>query len=289
MKQLISVQRGIDFIEANLDHEVSLQAVAQAADMSQWYYQRVFKALSHETLKGYIRGRRLSRAAEELLQSNRRIIDIALAAGYESQESFSRAFKAQFLSSPDLFRRQGDARQFVAKVVIDGEYLLHMNGNIGLTPELVEWPARRLVGLQTAYFGVESHKNNFSKTIPPLWTEFLRRVDELGTGFSEALGVVQIPPDGEETLHYLACIEAEGNLPLPSGFQALDLSAGRYAVFEHRGDAKLLDHTVNYIYSHWLLNSDYHHTGAPDIELYGARYSPESDDSVVHYAVPVSL
>ena len=86
------VQLGIDYIEENLNSEITLASVAEVSGISQWHFQRIFKALTNETLKFYIRSRRLSNALQKLLFSDSKILDIALDSGFESQESFSRAF-----------------------------------------------------------------------------------------------------------------------------------------------------------------------------------------------------
>ncbi|MFV2058554.1 MAG: helix-turn-helix domain-containing protein, partial [Thiohalomonadales bacterium] len=96
MNYLTRVQKGIEFIESNLDYDISLQEVSQKAGISQWHFQRIFRALTNETLKTYIRSRRLSKALEKLLITNQKIIEIAVTAGFESQESFTRAFKKAF-------------------------------------------------------------------------------------------------------------------------------------------------------------------------------------------------
>ena len=93
MNYLKQVQKGIDYIKANLDFDLALAQVAQEAGISQWHFQRIFKALTNETLKTYIRSRRLANALDKLHLTQNKIIDIALCAGYESQESFTRAFK----------------------------------------------------------------------------------------------------------------------------------------------------------------------------------------------------
>lgn len=87
------IQHGVDYIETRLEEDVSLADVAKAAGVSQWHFQRIFKALTGETLKTYIRSRRFAASLARLLDTNLRVLDIALLAGFESQEAFARAFK----------------------------------------------------------------------------------------------------------------------------------------------------------------------------------------------------
>ena len=89
LNYLEKVQAGVDYIEVHLDHAFTLADVAEAACMSQWHFQRVFKALTNETLKAYIRSRRIANSMDALLRSEQTILDIALAAGFESHESYT--------------------------------------------------------------------------------------------------------------------------------------------------------------------------------------------------------
>lgn len=108
MNYLKQVQRGIDYIEANLDFSIKPEQVANEAGISQWHFQRIFKGLTNETLKTYIRSRRLTNSLDKLLSTNTRIIDIALTAGFESQESFTRVFKSTFNMTPNEYRKLGN-------------------------------------------------------------------------------------------------------------------------------------------------------------------------------------
>lgn len=90
------IQQGVDYIESRLEEDIALADVAKAAGLSQWHFQRMFRALTGETLKTYIRSRRLANSLDRLLSTRLRILDIALLAGFESQESFARAFKQSF-------------------------------------------------------------------------------------------------------------------------------------------------------------------------------------------------
>ncbi len=77
-----------------------LANVAAEVGLSQWHFQRIFKALTGDTLKAYIRSRRLSMALDRLLTTKLRVLDVAVLGGFESQEAFGRAFKQAFGLTP---------------------------------------------------------------------------------------------------------------------------------------------------------------------------------------------
>lgn len=286
MNYLVQVQRGIDFIESKLDEELSLAAIARHSRVSAWHFQRVFKALTGDTLKSYIRARRLSRALDSLLRPGTRILDIALAAGFESQSAFTRAFKAAFGTTPARYRAVRARFQHVRKLRIDRRYIEHLNTRITPSPELRELRATRVIGMRTTFYGVDSDRCNLGQRLPPLWDAFLARIDELVPRDPDlAFGVIR-PSPGEEQLEYVACV-ASPAARVPRGMTELVVPAGTYAVFEHRGRPRDLHLTVNYVYASWLLRSRLRHTYGPDLELFGPDYIADSARSVIRYAIPV--
>jgi len=286
---LKNVQIGIDYIESNLDFDISLAQVAKEAALSQWHFQRIFKALTNETLKTYIRSRRLSNSLEKLLATNVRIIEIAVSAGFESQESFTRAFKASFNLTPNEYRRLGDKSLFLKKLEFDSEYLKHINNNISLKPEIYSQKIMRLVGLKTCFFSIDSEKNNIGEKLPVLWDAFLERMNEIDNVVPESpcYGVVRQVKDNTDLLEYYAAIAVERTEVIPKDMVSIAIPLSNYAKFTHKGSAKNIDSTVNYIYSSWLLKSSKTHTSGPDLEVYDHDYDPVSESSVMYYAIPI--
>lgn len=288
MNYLTQVQKGIDFIETHLDSNITLTQVACEAGLSQWHFQRIFKALSNETLKTYIRTRRLANALNKLLTSDHKIIDIAITAGFESQESFTRAFKKIFYMTPNEARKIGNKNLFLKKIEFSVEYLKHINQNISLTPEIYEQRKVLLVGIKTLFYSVDSEKNNIAKKLPSLWDVFLTRMEEIKDRVPGiAYGVIQQTQDKTDLLEYYAVCEVTQLDFLPKGMVSIEIPASRYAKFTHKGNVKNIDNTVNYIYSSWLMQSGERHSYGPDLEIYGSEYDPVSEDSVVYYAIPI--
>ena len=289
MRYLQQVQRGIDFIEAHLDVELQTADVAREAGISHWHFQRIFKALTNETLKTYIRSRRLAIALEMLLSTDDRIIEIALAAGFQAQESFTRAFKLAFGVTPAAYRKRGTRHQFLRKPCIDAEYLGHVQAGVSLEPELYEQAELLLVGMQTHFFGVESDRNNLARKLPALWGAFLPRLGEVAERVPGCCyGIVRPRHEDSDELEYLAAIAVRREAEVPHGMVSRRLPGGRYAKFTHRGQVGRMDQTVNYIYANWLPRSGLRHSHAADVEVYGADYHPTAESSRIHYAIPVT-
>ncbi|WP_442604348.1 helix-turn-helix transcriptional regulator [Paenibacillus sp. KN14-4R] len=98
------IQTALQFIEQHLKNELDLTTIAHHAAISKYHFHRMFHGYMGMTLANYIRKRRLSNAASELITSNRRILDVALDYQFESQEAFSRAFKRMFQMTPGQYR-----------------------------------------------------------------------------------------------------------------------------------------------------------------------------------------
>lgn len=290
LNYIAQVQRGIDFIEANLDHDIESVDVARSAGISQWHFQRIFKALTNETLKAYIRSRRYSQSMMRLSESRERILDIALAAGFDTQESFTRAFKQAFGVTPNQYRKRPGAVAALRKVRLDADYIAHLHAGLSLEPKLIEQAKLNLIGMRTRFYGVDSGKNNFAAKLPALWAEFLPRIGRVPQRIGAAgYGVISQTPERAEELEYFAAVPVSSSSGrLPKGLSKYLVPAGRYAFFAHRGRVSALNMTVNYIYTSWLLRSGMRHTYGCDLELYGDEYIPDSDESVIHYAIPVA-
>lgn len=95
----------LNWIENHLDQPLLLDNVAAKSGYSKWHLQRMFRSTTGHALGSYIRERRLSQAAQALCTTPRPILDIALQFHFDSQPSFSRAFKKQFGKTPAVYRR----------------------------------------------------------------------------------------------------------------------------------------------------------------------------------------
>ncbi len=289
MNYLRQVQKGVDYVEAHLQEDLNLADVSRAAGVSHWHFQRMFKALTGETLGTYVRSRRLAHARLALLNSERPVLDIALEAGFESQAAFTRAFKRAFGMPPARYRGLGGSRVHLNKIRIDEGYLRNLAQGVSLEPQIQQLDVRHMVGLATTFFSVDSERNNIGAKLPPLWDAFMPRLDEVeGARPGICFGVVRQSAPDAELLEYTAAIEVpQRPACVPDGMVHVEVPAASYAFFTHVGDPQRIDETVSYVYSSWLLRSGRRHTYGPDLEVYDERWVAGSEDSVMGYGVPV--
>lgn len=106
-KQLIDrIQKAIEYVEENLYERIEIEDVAKAAFMSQSSFYNIFSSVFGTTIKDYIRKRRLSLSAFDLIFSELSVLDIALKYQYSAYESYSRSFKSLFGISPKKYREK---------------------------------------------------------------------------------------------------------------------------------------------------------------------------------------
>ena len=103
-KSVVSIETVIDYIEANLDGKLDLETVAEAVHYSKYHLHRMFTSTVGMTIHDYVQRRQLTEAAKLLVFSDRPIIEVALICGYESQQTFSSAFKSMYKIPPAEYR-----------------------------------------------------------------------------------------------------------------------------------------------------------------------------------------
>lgn len=105
-QSIISIEAVIDYIESHLDGKLELETVAESVHYSKYHLHRLFTETVGMTIHDYVQRRQLTEAAKLLVFSDKPIIEIAFICGYESQQSFSLAFKAMYKSPPAEYREE---------------------------------------------------------------------------------------------------------------------------------------------------------------------------------------
>ena len=112
------ISRAIAYIEENLTEELDMDEIAARAYVSGFYFQKIFHVLCGFTVGEYIRNRRLTLAAQELCASDVKVIDLAIKYGYDSPDSFTRAFTRFHGVTPSAARKEGCTLNFAAPLKI---------------------------------------------------------------------------------------------------------------------------------------------------------------------------
>ena len=231
-------QASIDYIEQNLMGEPDIEKIAREAALSSFYYQRIFGAVCGLTVGEYIRARRMTLAAQELACSDRRVIDIALKYGYDSPDSFAKAFQRFHGITPTQARESGASLRSFAPLHIK----ITMEGGNMLDYKIVEKAPFTVVGVRKS-FGAET---SYSE-IPKFWGEWMSDRKGLKGMFGVCTGM------GGKTLDYMI---ADLYLPwedIPKGCCTYQVPGGQWALFRCEGALPDSMQKVNrQIWSEWL-------------------------------------
>jgi AraC family transcriptional regulator len=274
------LQDAIDYIEEHLMEDLPLQEVSRRANASLYHFHRLFRAFVGESLMEYIRHRRLTGAARALVETRKPIIEVALDLGYSAPESFLRAFKAMFGTTPSAYRKKGRFREAHRKAILIGKGQSGIEGGIAMFAKIVESKGFTIHGTL-----IHTTHGACRREVAGLWA---RERAEEGVGESARLpgadsvfGVCfgacegcgpRLEADGEAFPYLVGREAGEGSSP-PDGLVEMKVPGGRYAVFEIEGGDEAIGRAVEAIYGRWLPESAMDLADSPVLEKYAAGWT----------------
>lgn len=288
MSDLRALSNTISFIEGNLDERFGLEELTCVHGYSRSHFSRLFHVLTGIPLSRYIWLRRLQEAAEILVRTDSRMIDVALAYQFSTQESFSRAFAREFGVAPGQYRKDGIER--VLQRPIDVSQIV-IQGGRKMKAEVKVLEAWKVMGI--FYEGT-----NENQELKEVWAELGRRIGEIPhqKGDGNWYGLCEPLEEDVKDLdlinkayefRYLAGVEVTGTGKVPEGMTLWEIPRQTYAIFPHCGDVEKMGETYQAIYASWLPESGYEAVFAHDFELYNDEFKPGEADSRCYIYVPV--
>jgi AraC family transcriptional regulator len=281
------LQDAIEYIEERLTEDLPLSEVARRANASLYHFHRLFRAFVGESLMEYIRHRRLSCAARALVETKRPIIEVALDVGYSTPESFLRAFKAMFGTTPSSFRKRGRLPAEHRKADLLGKERSASKGGIAMVAEFIDASAFTLYGAL-----IHTTRGACRREVAGLWArergngkvgESARRSGAgsvYGVCFGACEGCGPKLEAGGEAFPYLVGWEAGKGSSLPEGLVEMKVPGSRYAVFKVEGDDEEIEKAVEAIYGLWLPSSSLDLADSPVLEKYAIDWSGAPGESM---------
>lgn len=264
MEWLKKLNAAVDYIEANLDGDISYDEAARIACCSSFYFQRIFSYVSGISLSEYIRRRRMTQAAFELQRTDRKVIDIALKYGYTSPTSFNRAFQSIHGITPTAARSMGSTLHAYPAI----RFSVQVTGGSAMAYHIAQKGPLRMAGVRIPLTAdMEENQRRIplfwkSVTSGSLFSQICRLTDKDPRGI---LGVSVYK--GSQDFHYY--IAAATDAPAPPGMSAFEIPASTWVVFENNGHFKEdVQNIFRRFYTEWLPFSGYAYAGLPDIEVY---------------------
>jgi AraC family transcriptional regulator len=281
-----SLQKAINYMEECILEDISMESIAKQANTSEFHFQRTFAILTDVSVGEYLRRRRLSLAAQELSNTDHKIIDLAYKYGYDTPEAFSKAFRRQHGITPS------EARKNIGKLNCYNRLVIQVNlkGAEPMRYKIVERDSFQVVGIKKE-FSLINEEN--LKGIPKMWDEVngdgtVGRLAKLNNG--EIKGILGVCVDkrlteSEQSIDYWVAAEHIGDAS--EDFLTLEIPASKWGVFEVHGPMPgAMPKVWKQIFSEWFPSNQYEHAGTPELEVYSDE-DPSSPDLYSEIWIPL--
>ena len=264
MEWLKKLGKAIDYIEDNLDKEISYDEAARIACCSPYYFQRVFSYVSGVSLAEYIRRRKMTQAAFELQRADSRVIDVALKYGYSSPTSFNRAFQNVHGITPTAAKLGGNVLQAYPSI----QFKIEITGGSAMAYRIVKKPPLRIVGIRIPL--TPDMEDNL-RIVPEFWKVSLQgkqflEICRLSNGEPRGILGISVYKNPKEIYYYIG---VAANSPAPAGMYGFEIPAATWVIFDNNGRFKEdVQSVFKRFYMEWLPFSGYKYAELPDIEVY---------------------
>ena len=285
------IEKCIEYIEANIQEPFSVKEIADKAGYSVFHFSRVFRRIMGMSIMEYVRKRRLSLAAQELLQAEK-IIDVAYNHGFDTASGFSKAFRKEYGYSPLQYIKR--MKPFYQQGISD------MKGIYTKEPQIVSKPAFKVAG-----YGIKTNiiGNSYTSDIGAFWENFngenleAKLYEILNPIRHGEIGVCMLTSEWADIIYVLGVI-VENFSKATDDMMLIEIPEAEYAVFEtlpvntvhdleQREFAQVIKNTWKYIFEEWFPDSGYcYDEDKYDFEYYDERchFRP---DTVMEIYIPV--
>lgn len=270
MDWIAIVQRAINYMEEHLLEEVDYDEIAASVAVSSFHFHSAFSMIMGMTAAEYMRKRRLSMAGQELARSKAKVIDVALKYGYDSPESFSKAFVRFHGISPSRAKRPGAIltlfNPMKIKIIVEGGKVMDYR---------IENRKEFQVLAKVRAFLNQSINEEGNREIPDFWAECKEKgvFDKLKEYRKDEDNYGVCSPTSEKTgcFDYAIGVLCDKNTEAPEGYEVVTVAEGMWAVFRCFGkDESCMDGVWENIYKEFLPQSGYELRCDADFEYYPA-------------------
>ncbi|WP_024832081.1 AraC family transcriptional regulator [Ruminiclostridium josui] len=266
MDSLTSMNNAMVYIEEHLTDDIDYSEVSKIACCSEYHFKRMFSFLSGIGLSEYIRRRRLTLAALDLKDTNLRIIEVAVKYGYDSADSFSRAFHSMHGILPSEARSENTQLKAYPRMT----FQLSIIGGCEMNYRIVEKGPFKLVGFKKRvpiiFEGVNPEIAKMTELLTPEVIKQLKAISNI-----EPTGIISASANFSEGRmeekgeldHYIGVLTSSNET---AEFDVLEIDDSTWAVFESIGPfPETLQNVWGRIYSEWFPSSGYEAAPGPEI------------------------
>ena len=277
-----AIQSAINFMEQHITENISAEDVANHVHISSFYFQKGFRMLCGFSVIEYIRNRRLALAGGDLATTDIKIIDIAMKYGYDSPDSFTKAFTRFHGVSPTMVRKEDVMIKTLAPLKLE----ISLKGGYFMNYKIIDKESFTVLGVSK-----EFNYENCKQEIPLFW----QRHYEEGNG-KYVCGMFGINIDekmGNDSFEYLIADLYDSKMEIPEGFVTRTIPAFTWAVFSCVGPMPTaLQDVSTKIFSEWLpALKEYEFAAGYCVEMYDApdKYPNGTQDENYHTEIWIPI
>ncbi len=276
MELVESLNDALNYIERHLLEEADSAKAARHVGISRFYLERTFAALTGMSVSEYIRARRLTLAGHELLANDTKVIDLALKYGYDTPESFTKAFSRFHGVTPTSARRLSTLMRCQNPLAIS----IKMEGANIMNYKIEQMDAFTVAGVERAF-----QMDSSQQEIPKFWQEFMEK--GLQQKVCPVFGIC-FDADASGNFPYMIADVLKPGTKLPEGLTTREIPAHLWARFACVGAMPgAIQQVTKQIYSEWLpTNGVYEVAQYMEIEMYSDG-NPASPDYYSEVWIPI--
>lgn len=242
----LRINKVVNYIENNLDANIDIAFLSALSCYSEFHFHRVFRACIGESVYSYKKRLLLEHSIKLLLYTSQSMTTIAHNVGYQNQSSFNKAFKQQFNVTPSYVRQHG-----IQKNLPNNESPEIRSKT--MTPEIKQLETMDLICARVA--------GSYQDAAPKAWERIMKFAysNRLMTKEVRSIGICHDDPTvtSPEHIRYDACLDIACDVNANDTINHTQISAGKYAVFLHKGAYDTLKNTYHFIFNQWLPDSGF--------------------------------
>lgn len=282
MDWMNTIQSAIEYMECHITDDISAEDIADYVHMSPFYFQKGFSMLCGYSVMEYIRNRRLALAGGDLATTDEKVIDVAMKYGYDSPDSFTKAFTRFHGISPAMVRKNDAMLKTFAPLKLE----ISLKGGYLMNYKIVKKENFTVLGVSQKF-----DYENCKKEIPAFWNEHYEKGNDryvcgmFGINIDEQMG--------NDSFEYLIADLYNPAMEIPEGFMTRTIPAFTWAVFSCDGPMPTALQDVNAkMFSEWLpALREYEFAAGYCIEMYDApdKYPKGTQDENYHSEIWIPI
>lgn len=252
----------IDYIENNLYNKISLDDISSYTGVSKYYLHRIFKSLTGESIIEYVQSRKLTSSINDLVNTNMRIIDIALNYGFDYEQSYIRSFKKKFGFTPLKVRSDQTSLSLIIKEKININDILSVDNSITYNPQFVFKQKFTLIGTKHKILSKSGDRtaNSYGRNF------FYNNKHKVLNSINSHIyfGYTDWSGNDNGFIYYIPSVQVADLTNIPEGMIGISIPAHKYVVFRFIGffspndiNGRHVGRLLVQLYSKWIFKSGY--------------------------------